>query len=297
MIVMLTALQVEREAVFEHLTDVEEHTHAMGTVFDVGTLTSHPHRRIAVGLTGPGNTTAATLTERARAEFSPSAMMFVGVAGGLREWLEIGDVVVATKVYSHHGARSEDDGDRARPRAWEVSHALEQRARRIPRGDSWYSYLPDGGREHQPGVHFDPIAAGDVVLNSRTSRLALTLRDNYNDAVAIEMESAGFAHAAHLSGSVPTVTIRAISDHADGNKAISDRAGTQLLAARNAAAFAVALAASLDDRDEADGRTAEPMPTVPPIRNSNTARDNASVGQQIGVNLGGIRSKWTGGKG
>ena len=217
-------------------------------------------------------------------------MMFVGVAGGLRDWLEIGDVVVATKVYSYHGARSEDDGELVRPRAWEVSHALEQRARRLPRGDFWYSYLPGGGERSRPGVHFDPIAAGDVLLNSKTSPLALALRTNYNDAIAVEMEGSGFAHAAHLGGAVPMIAVRGISDRADGTKAASDRVGTQLLAARNAAAFAIALGAMLDDPDDA---AAPSVPQVSTIRNTNTARDNAEIGQQIGVNLGDFRTIWT----
>ncbi|MBW4719988.1 5'-methylthioadenosine/S-adenosylhomocysteine nucleosidase family protein [Saccharothrix obliqua] len=296
MFVILTALNVEHQAVLEHLTDVTERTHVAGTVFEEGTTTSRPHRRIALGVTGPGTTTAAALTERARSMFSPTAMLFVGVAGGLRDWLEIGDVVVATKTYSHHGARSEDDGDLARPRAWDVSHALEQRARRLPRGDAWYSYLPDRGEHVRPGVHFDPIAAGDVLLNSRTSPLARSLHSNYNDAIAVEMESSGFAHAGHLSGNVPTMTIRAISDHADGTKSASDRAGTQLLAARNAAAFAIALVSALDDVGGAEAERDVPtgFPPLPTIHNTNTAHDNARVGQQVGVQLGHFRPKWTG---
>ncbi|MEO6087801.1 MAG: 5'-methylthioadenosine/S-adenosylhomocysteine nucleosidase [Umezawaea sp.] len=296
MFVILTALEIEHRAVLAHLTDVHERTHAMGTVFEVGTLATRPGRMVALGVTGPGTTTAAALTERARAEFSPAAMLFVGVAGGLRDWLEIGDVVVATKVYSHHGARSEDGGDLARPRSWEASHALEQRARRLPRNDSWCSYLPDRDGHAGPGVHFEPIAAGDVLLNSRTSPLARTLKHNYNDAVAVEMESSGFAHAAHLSGNVPTMTIRAISDHADGTKSASDREGTQALAARNAAAFAIALVAALDDASEVGAaQTGRPdIPPLPTIHNTNSASGNARVGQQAGVQIGDFRSTWTG---
>jgi adenosylhomocysteine nucleosidase len=296
MFVILTALNIEHQAVLAHLTDVHERTHATGTVFEVGALATRPGRKVALGVTGPGTTTAAALTERARAEFSPSAMLFVGVAGGLRDWLEIGDVVVATKVYSHHGARSEDGGDLARPRSWEVSHALEQRARRLPRNDSWYSYLPNVDEQAGPGVHFDPIAAGDVLLNSTTSPLALMLKRTYNDAVAVEMESSGFAHAAHLSGSVPTMTIRAISDHADGTKSASDREGTQALAARNAAAFAIALVAALDDVSEGGAAQAgrPDVPPLPTIHNTNSASGNARVGQQAGVQIGDFRSTWTG---
>lgn len=289
MIVILTALPVEQRAVLEHLVDVEAHRHAAGTIFDVGSLATRRDRRIALGVTGPGALGAATLTERAFAEFSPSAMMFVGVAGGLRDWLEIGDVVVATKVYSYHGGRSEDDEFLVRPRAWEISHALEQTARRLPRDNSWCAALPE-----VPSVHFEAIAAGDVVLNSTTSPVAQKIRRNFNDAVAIEMESSGFALAGHLSGKVPMVTVRAVSDRADGTKSTTDREGGQRVAARNAAAFAVALAAALDDGGTAEAPRQPSPASLPTIRNTNTARDNARVGQQIGVNLGALGAGWTG---
>jgi hypothetical protein len=40
-------------------------------------------------------------------------------------------------------------------------------------------------------VHFKPIAAGEVVLDSRDSALALRLRSTISDAAAIDLESAG----------------------------------------------------------------------------------------------------------
>jgi adenosylhomocysteine nucleosidase len=298
MIVILTALQVEHEAVLDHLVEVSIHKHSHGTVFEVGHLASHPHRRIALGVTGPGAVGVAALTERAYAEFSPSAMLFVGIAGGLRDWLEIGDVVVATKVYAYQGGRSENSGFLARPGAWEVSHALEQLARRLPRDAGWCASLPNsGGKNVGPAVHFEAVAVGDVLLNSKTSPLARQIRRTYNDAVAIEMESSGFALAAHRLGKVPTATIRGISDRADGTKSATDGQGSQRLAARNAAAFAIALAAVADDDTDGEGgkTSGRPGPASPSIiNNSNTVRDNARVGQQIGTNHGTVHSTWAG---
>ncbi|HWO63103.1 MAG TPA: 5'-methylthioadenosine/S-adenosylhomocysteine nucleosidase [Umezawaea sp.] len=292
MIVILTALESERAAVLGHLAEVEAHEHRAGTLFDVGVLKSRSDRRIAVAATGMGNLTAAALTERAIVEFQPSAMLFVGIAGGLRDWLELGDVVVATRVYAYHGGRSEDGGFRDRPRSWDISHKIEQAARRVSRAREWYAPISDGTGVC-PEVHFHPVAAGDVVLDSRTSEHARHLDDTYNDAIAVEMESAGFALAGHLNDGLRTASVRAISDLAGGAKNTTDREGWQSVAARNAAAFAVALAAQLDDPSPEgapaeDVPAAEPAPALPPIRNTNTARDNAHVDQQIGVNLGGF---------
>ncbi|GAB4587786.1 5'-methylthioadenosine/S-adenosylhomocysteine nucleosidase family protein [Nocardia sp. IFM 10818] len=286
MIVILTALGVEQDAVLGHLVDIEVHAHDKGTLFDVGTIAGRPGHRVAVGITGAGTTSAAALTERARAEFSPAAMMFVGIAGGLRDWLAIGDVVVATKVHSYQGGRSEDDAFLVRPRSWELSHRIDQVARRLRRGNSWYSSLPERERAAEPDVHFEPIAVGDVVLNSTTSELARRIRSSFNDAIAVEMEGSGFAHAAALGDHAPAVVVRGISDHADGMKASADRAGGQSIAAQNAAAFAIELAVLLDS--EPDPTPAPPIPpasTLPAINSKVIARDQAKVDKQVGVQL------------
>ncbi|WP_394621408.1 hypothetical protein JNUCC0626_20600 [Lentzea sp. JNUCC 0626] len=285
MIVILTALAVEQEAVLEHLVDVREHRHVQGTLFDVGTLVGRPDRQVALGVTGQGTLAAATLTERAIAEFSPAAVLFAGIAGALRDKLRIGDVVVATKVHAYHGGKSEDENFLARPRSWEISHELEQLARRVRRTRTWCEPLAPPGEAEAPEVHFEAIAAGDVVLNSRISPIANLLHHNYNDAVAIEMESAGFASAAHLAGRIGTATVRGISDHADGTKATTDAGGSQRLAARNAAAFAVALAAAVPDETTWVPAGKAPRP-APPIRNRNIASAGATVGQQNAVNNG-----------
>lgn len=284
MIVILTALAVEQEAVLAHLVDVREHRHAQGTLFDVGALAGHPEREVALGVTGQGTLAAATLTERAVAEFSPTAVLFVGVAGGLRDWLEIGDVVVGTKVYAYHGGKSTDAAFLSRPQSWAISHDLEQVARKVHRARKWHEPLAPPGEEHAPEVHFEPIAAGDVVLDSRTSAVADALRHNYNDAVAVEMEGAGFAAAGHLAGRIATATVRGISDRADGSKSVTDGRGGQRRAARNAAAFAVALAAAVHDRSTSSN--ASRAKSFPPINIGNFTQTGGTVGQQNGVNTG-----------
>ncbi|WP_424186784.1 5'-methylthioadenosine/S-adenosylhomocysteine nucleosidase [Actinokineospora sp. G85] len=287
--VIMTALPVENAAVLEHLVDVRPHRHR-GTVIDVGTVAGHPRHRVALVSTGAGTAAAAALTERVREEFAPSAMVFVGVAGGLRDWLEIGDVVVATKIYSYQGGRSENDAFLTRPSAWSAAHSLDQESRRLVRGNAWHSFLTDRGEGETPVAYFEPIAVGDVVLNSRTSELAHRLRTSYNDAVAVEMEGSGFAHAAHLGDQVRAIVVRGISDRADGDKAAADRQGGQRLAARNAAAFAIALITALEpDGDVPEDGGQEIAPPSGPMSNSNIARDNARVDQQIGFNFGSAR--------
>ncbi|MFI6479260.1 5'-methylthioadenosine/S-adenosylhomocysteine nucleosidase [Nonomuraea sp. NPDC050663] len=288
-IVILTALDLEYQAIRTLLDQPRLHRHEHGTRFEVGGL---GRCEVALAHVGTGNQAAAVLAERAISEFHPPALLFVGVAGALHSHIALGDIVVATRVYAYHGATSEDSGTRSRPRSWETSHAAEQIARHLGRTGAWLRALPDDAP--MPHVHFGPIAAGEVVLNSKVSGHARWIDQNYNDASAIEMEGAGVAQAGHLNGALPVVVVRGISDRADGTKEDTDRAQWQPRAAANAAAFAAALAQEIaaEDRDGTWG------PSKPAARGEemrgqhvtyNIARDSARVGVQAGVVHGGIR--------
>ncbi|WP_253880691.1 5'-methylthioadenosine/S-adenosylhomocysteine nucleosidase [Actinomadura rupiterrae] len=285
---MLTALDVEYGAFRERLRDPRLHRHRQGTRFEVGRLEGG-RCRIALGLVGKGNQSAAVLAERAIAEFAPAALLFVGVAGALHSHIALGDVVVATHVYAFHGGTSEDDGFKSRPRVWEVSHSADQIAREVEREGAW---TRNGRAKHRrPKVHFGPIAAGEVVLNSTVSAHADWIRHHYNDALAIEMEGAGVAQAAHLNRSLPVIVIRGVSDRADGTKEATDRERWQPRAVANAAAFTAALAESLT-ADEANHREPETTGTTGSHQMGDTVRNiakgNARVGVQAGHVHGGV---------
>lgn len=289
-VVILTALNLEYEAVRKQLTDLRIHRHAKGTRFEVGRL-GRSGCRVALGLVGKGNHPAAVLAERAMAEFSPAAVLFVGVAGGLWPSIQLGDVVVASQVYAYHGGTSEDDGLKARPKAWEISHGAAQIAHHLIRSGEWKHGLPP---DAAPRVHFGPIAAGEIVQDSAISEQARWVRQHYNDALAIEMEAAGVAQAAHLNQALPVVVVRGISDRADGSKTTTDGRNWQPRAAAHAAAFAAALAQELAQELVADGAVDHPATadtsgrTQMGVTNSNSASGNARVGVQAGQVYGNI---------
>jgi nucleoside phosphorylase len=239
-VVIMTALNLECRAICNHLGN-QVHRDVAGTIFRIGEV-ADSGSLIAVAVLGPGTAGAAALTERALSEFKPDALLFTGVAGALKSHIEINDVVVATKVYGYHGGKEEGDSFKARPEAWPASHRLEQIARDVELTGSWTKLIPpdEKYRDREPQVHFGPIASGDVVVNSRDLSVGRQIEGNFNDTLAVEMESAGSAKAAHLRN-VPTLTIRGISDQADGGKHVADATGSQVKAAANAAAFTIAL--------------------------------------------------------
>lgn len=271
---ILTPMPLEFNAVHTHLRGSRRIQHQSGTLAEVGTVPGVPWP-VAVILTGEGTGDAGALAERVSAWLEPRMLLVVGVAGTLKEDVDLGDVVVATWVYGYHGGKEDDTGFHARPRAWPSHHHLTQVAGIVAAVDNGWAKSLD----RQPSVHLKPIAAGDVVLDSRTSSLRRQLREQYNDAVAIETESAGVMAAAHLSDRMPVLTVRGISDRADGRKHVSDGAGLQPVAAAHAAAFAMAVLRQLpadlavrldahDDQAEADEPGAgwqalsEPLPGV-----------------------------------
>lgn len=225
---VLTALALEYAAVRAHLTERRERVHTGGTRVEMGRLPGCSWRVAAAEL-GEGARTAAALTGSLIDWLRPRAVLFVGVAGALKDDVALGDVVVGTKVYAVHGGKQTPEGLLVRPEGWFGSNALVQAARSAVRD--------------MPGVrvHFKPIATGDVVLADAGSALARRLGEHYNDAAAIETEGSGAVHAAHLSGQVDALVIRGISDRADADKRLADAAGSQERAAARAAAVAVAV--------------------------------------------------------
>lgn len=223
--VILTALSLEYDAVRAHLTGVQERAHPGGTLAETGRLPGSAWR-IALVEIGEGARNAAALTQHVIDWLDPAAVVLVGVAGSLREEIAIGDVVVATKVYAIHGAKETEDGTRVRPEAWFPSHRLTQAARSALRG--------------RTGVHFKPVAVGDIVIAHSGSPTTAHIARHFNDAVAIETEGSGVLHAARL-GNLDALVVRGISDRADSRKTLADASGTQPDAARNAAEAAVAI--------------------------------------------------------
>lgn len=258
--VVLTALRVEHEAVHRHLTDVREVGLPQGTLLDVGRIPGLDWE-VALAETGPTNTRAALITQSTIEYFDADALLFVGVAGAVKDDVRLGDVVVARKVYGYHGGRESTDGFQARPDVWEPTHPVSQLVLSARRNDPWVFLPPDARPASLPRIHFEPIASGDVLIGSRGSETARRIRSHYNDAVAVDMESHGVAHAARMHSAVRMLSIRGISDCAGPGKAASDAAGSQETAARHAAAFALRVLRDLRPA----GRPARERPRGPAV--------------------------------
>lgn len=136
--VILTALKVEFQAVTAHLSNRFEEVGKQGTVYECGDFDepSGQSWKIAVVECGAGNQAASSEVHLSINYYDPDVILFVGVAGSLKDDVKLGDVVGSTKIYCYHSGKSEEEF-RHRPELALLNRALEQRARATARKESW----------------------------------------------------------------------------------------------------------------------------------------------------------------
>lgn len=250
--VILTALPVEFEAVRSFLTNVQERVHPYNqNVYEWGMFTVNGKIwEVGIAEIGAGNSGAALEAERAISFFEPQVILFVGIAGGIKD-VRIGDVVAATKIYGYESGKPEAELFKTRPELGQSSYALVERAKAEARSETrdWLKQLPSAV-EPDPIAYVRPIAAGEKVIASTQSEVCQFLKTHYNDAVAVEMEGYGFLKAAYANQQrASAIVVRGISDLLDHkNDGIGQEAESirQEKAARHASAFAFQILANFD---------------------------------------------------
>lgn len=185
-VLVVTALSLEASEVVAYLADVREVEHpTTGSLYQVGRFEGPPEFEVAVVVTGAGNESAATETERAIQRFNPTVALFVGVAGGLKEDVVIGDVVAADYVYDYSSAKEGAEFVQARIKTASASYAARQRAHSIASSGSWISLIkrpPPTDDAPDPNAFVKPIAAGPKLLASTDAPTAVWIRQHCGDA-------------------------------------------------------------------------------------------------------------------
>jgi len=166
-----------------------------GTIADV---------EVVVAQAGVGKVNAAVCAEAMILKYEPSAIINIGVAGGLSAALKVGDIAIADAVVEHDmdtsvlgdpiGFITGIDMVQIPCAAW-VTETLKEVANKL---DGVFTVC-------------GTIVSGDQFISSKEKKTQLVERFN---AVATEMEGASIGHVCYMNG-VPFGVLRAISDSAD----------------------------------------------------------------------------------
>jgi adenosylhomocysteine nucleosidase len=238
-IVILTALSLEQEAIVSKLSGVEiyEHTESK-TQYKIGYCLSNGNRlKIVVGRSNQTNVNAAIETERMIQHFNPSHILFVGVAGGLKD-VTIGDIVIGADVYGYERAKVTEEF-LSRPKFAFSSYDLEMKAVDFSNSTEWKTKsfsIANQKFQNQVAVFSGTIASGEKVVASTESDLFKFIKSHISHALAVEMEGLGFLEACRHYPLIKSLIIRGISDLVEG-KNLADKEGSQEYAANNAAEF------------------------------------------------------------
>jgi nucleoside phosphorylase len=264
--VILTALGVEHKAVEAHLKPLgqsprlSEEIHPNGTIYTQGQFKAHNcNWNVAIAQIDMGNASAAMEAVRAIERFQPRVVLFVGVAGGIKD-VKIGDVVAASVVYGYECGKLIDDRTLPRPKLGEADYDLKQRAQAEARKDDWREQIRSGATSSETTsstVYVKPIAAGEKVIASRKAEVYDYLREYYDDAIAVEMEGIGFLKATQQVKNVSAMVIRGISDLINGKNddLVEPEQIRQEKAARHASAFAFEILAKINGNNNLSQET------------------------------------------
>ena len=241
---ILSALPQEQQGLIELLYEPHKMVHA-GRDFWLGDLHGRP---VVLALSKIGKVAAATTTAVLIERFAAGRIVFTGVAGGLGEDVNVGDVVVASDFVQH-----DLDASPLFPR-YEVPLYGQARFE----GDAALTTLlfdaacaavasgPVSPAYPKARIHRGLIASGDRfvcgAVESGALHAALTVAGH--DVLAVEMEGAAVAQVCHDYG-VPFAAVRIISDRADDNAHVDFPQFVEEVASRYARAIVERLLLSL----------------------------------------------------
>lgn len=200
-IAIVSAMHEELAAVLDLMPD-ERQVVVAGRTFWQGHL--HGHEVVAV-LARIGKVAAATTATLLAERFQVGRVVFTGVAGGLGNGVQVGDVVVASEFLQH-----DMDASPIFPR-----HEVPLYGRsRFAADPDLAAALCEAARTALPQarVHQGLVVSGDRFVS--TTAEARALQAELPEALAVEMEGAAFAQVCHDFG-LPFAAVRTVSDRAD----------------------------------------------------------------------------------
>ncbi|MGT2911683.1 5'-methylthioadenosine/adenosylhomocysteine nucleosidase [Streptococcus cameli] len=202
---IIAAMAEELKTLVEHLEDTQKAT-VLGNTYYSGRIGSH---EVVLVQSGVGKVMSAMSVAILVETFAVDALINTGSAGAVADGLAIGDVVIAERLAYHDvdlTAFGYDYGQMsAQPLYFEADRQLMEQLETV---------LQQQDLPYQRGL----IATGDSFIAGQDK--VDGIKSHFPEVLAVEMEGAAIAQAAHATGK-PFLVIRAMSDTAQGDANIT----------------------------------------------------------------------------
>ncbi len=223
---ILGAIPQEVNGIIAQLSDVIEHEIG-NRVYYEGRLNNQP---VVVVYSRIGKVAAAATVTTLLLKFNVKKIVFVGVAGSIHEAVNVGDVVIATKLLQH-----DMDCSPLRPKYevpllgkiyFDADTSINEQAKvAVNHVLQWDSLVRLIGNDElskfaitQPKLHMGTIASGDQFIGKDEQKQALQAA--LPEVLCVEMEGAAVAQVCD-EFNVPFAVIRTISDKANQEASFS----------------------------------------------------------------------------
>lgn len=235
-VLILTALPVELAAAkkaFAITDDVSPAVTSNGIHFWTTDIArpDGPLKCMVASFAGAGNVNASSITTHLLTEFRPKKVVMMGIAGGLREKMVMGEVIIAERVVYYESAAALAGGNIApRPEMLRPGMPTQQNintylaasmlsARLSNLAQSFGLEIPASSQAGNVSrgltVSLATIASGELLM--KDPDLMESLRTLHDKAHVVEMEAYGVFDACEKH-SIPALIVRGISDYGDGTK-------------------------------------------------------------------------------
>ena len=189
---------------------------------------------VVVVRSGVGKVNAAVCTQILADRYGVDAVVNTGIAGSLRNEINIGDIVLATDAVQHDMDATCFDYPAGKiPQMDVYEFKADEKLRELAKECS-KEVIPD------VGVFEGRVLSGDQFVSSREKKNWLT--ETFG-GYCTEMEGAAIAQAAYFNG-IPFLVIRSISDKAD-DSADMDYKTFEMKAVENSVKLMIAMAEKL----------------------------------------------------
>lgn len=227
-VLVVTALESERAPLWDALESRAKAdglntkvrlTSSGDTVFQIAADTARsPLSVVLTRAAGRGNVRSAVRTSQALTRWHPSSLALLGICGGRREEVKLGDILLGAGVVEYESVKVDAGTTKFDGTITELTPAIRHAIVSWPQlQDVLDRSMQAHNMPNRPVLQEGYVASGEKVVNDGDFIAALVAL--HRRVVGIEMEATGLVTAARESAySGNLIFMKIVVDHADGTK-------------------------------------------------------------------------------